>query len=430
MKQAPDYTAAKAGDTRAAGRLVEQLVKPDKARSLQERFPGAIIVGVHAEEATGRNKIPAALADHLAHLTGLDSDDGIVQTNRVFHTGAAASARLGRVPEFAGPVQAGRDYIVVDDVTTSGSSLAALRAHIEANGGRVVAASVLGTTSNPQTGYGGYLAIKPETRQILESRFDTAALEAMLDEHGIAASIGALTNSQGRYLASFGTLDAIRNSLTATGQAGHHAGAARLQGGTGRGEAAGQRGALLSAAARRTLGRPTTKEEENLRRFTGNDEEDIRKAVAEGDPLLPYRVLNYWQTIGFTEIANNDNPDITALFEDAVARIPQTPLPGITVHRRQGYETRAAMDKYLRRYAPGAVITVDRPVNAFTKNEDYVYGHSRRSHRARARGWHRATTPYNRQTFRPAADRIEDASLLQGLHLIRPIAPLLHHKLF
>lgn len=219
MKKHADYTAAKAGDEESAMRLVRALMKPARVADLAKQFPKAMFAAVHAEEATGRNKIPLAISLHAAQTSGLTFDDTIVQTNRVHHTGADAAARLGRTPNFQGRIEIGRDYIVVDDVTTSGSSLAGLRDYIETHGGKVVAAMTLATTSNPQTGYGGYLALKPETRSLL-SRFDKKQLESILQAHGVAESIEALTNSQGRYIATFTRLDTLRDRLTSAGQAG------------------------------------------------------------------------------------------------------------------------------------------------------------------------------------------------------------------
>jgi hypothetical protein len=122
-----------------------------------------------------------------------------------------------RLPTFDGPVEPGKNYIIVDDVVTSGSSLAGLRNHIEENGGRVVATSALGVSSSGSTGYGGDLAITAETVSVLENKFELGEMEAMLWDYGIAESIRALTNSQGRYLASFSSVKSIRNRIAEAG---------------------------------------------------------------------------------------------------------------------------------------------------------------------------------------------------------------------
>ena len=197
-----------------AGAVVDR----DKLQALAAKFPDAIVVPVIAEEMSGRNKLPLALARQLERC-GLSVETDIVQTVRAHHTGVDAPSRLLRVPQFDGPVIQGRKYIIADDVVTSGSTLAALRHHIESQGGKVVSAIAFGAAFSPQTGFGGHLAIKPETQKLLENKFDKKGLEGVLYEHGIAQSIGHLTNSQGRYIAGFGSVDAFRNRLTAAGNA-------------------------------------------------------------------------------------------------------------------------------------------------------------------------------------------------------------------
>src|SRR3546814_1661169 len=44
---------------------------------------------------------------------------------------------------FEGPVEAGRDYILVDDTLASGATMASMRAYVESHGGRVVAVTTL-----------------------------------------------------------------------------------------------------------------------------------------------------------------------------------------------------------------------------------------------------------------------------------------------
>ncbi len=220
MKKKPEYEAAKSGDAEAAIRTVQSILKLDRLKVLASAHPDAIVISVHAEEATGRNQLPLAYAALIAKETGLEVDDNIIQSNRAHHTGADASTRLLRAPKFEGAVQRDREYIIVDDVTTSGSTLAGLRRYIELNGGKVVAASSLATSSSAQTGYGGYLAIKSETLTKLEERFDIQALERVLYRHGIANTVKELTNSQGLYFSRFKSVESIRDRLAKAAQKG------------------------------------------------------------------------------------------------------------------------------------------------------------------------------------------------------------------
>lgn len=216
LRAHPRYKEAKSGDVEAAFQVVRSLAKPHRLAELRGRFPGAIVVSVHAEEMAGRNQIPLALAEAIAD-DDLEVDVEIVQRNRTFHTDASAATRFLERPEFDGEVRAGARYIIVDDVTTSGSTLAALRDYIEAGGGTVVAASTLATTSTASTGYGGQLAMLPETRAKLVEKFDANELSELLSSYGFP-SPDSLTNSQARYLTGFKDVDSIRNRLAAQGQ--------------------------------------------------------------------------------------------------------------------------------------------------------------------------------------------------------------------
>ena len=124
------YKEAKAGDTYSALNLVLRLMKDETIKAVKEKFKPTIdtlIVPIHAEEATGRNKIPLAIAEVLAHRIGCSVYKEIVQTNRVRRTGSNANHRLAFPPTFNGKVEAGKNYIIVDDTLTQGGTLASLR---------------------------------------------------------------------------------------------------------------------------------------------------------------------------------------------------------------------------------------------------------------------------------------------------------------
>ncbi|MEW5889969.1 MAG: strawberry notch C-terminal domain-containing protein [Pseudomonadota bacterium] len=144
MKAHADYQAAKGGDIAAAVRLVQDLVQPASVKAAQTAFGEDVVyVPVHAEEAAGRNKLPIALAAHYAANASGAIGAGIFQVNRVYHTGANAMERLLARAEFDGPVEPGRRYVLVDDVTTMGSTLADLAGYIRSRGGEVAGSVVL-----------------------------------------------------------------------------------------------------------------------------------------------------------------------------------------------------------------------------------------------------------------------------------------------
>lgn len=206
LKAHPDYTAAKAGDVQAAARLVQDLVKPEQleaARALGE----AIWAAPHAQEASGPNAIPNTLAVHYAGATGGSVDESIVQANRTFHTGAPAMQRLIAPPHFDGEVKPGGRYVLVDDVTTMGGTLAELANFIRSNGGEVVGVVTLANASRTPT-------MTPTAKQIaeIERRYGQA-----LREH-LHIAPDALTRAEATYVLGFRDADSLRNRAASARQ--------------------------------------------------------------------------------------------------------------------------------------------------------------------------------------------------------------------
>lgn len=135
LKAHQSYQLAKAGDAHAAIDLVSDLAQPLLQQLILLMDGGKlptnpIYVAPHAREAKGDNAIPQVLAVMLS-IAGGELDEEIVQTTKVYHTGADAMERLISRASFHGAVYRGRDYILVDDVTTLGGTLCDLTDHIE-----------------------------------------------------------------------------------------------------------------------------------------------------------------------------------------------------------------------------------------------------------------------------------------------------------
>ena len=187
LKRHPAYKLAKSGDPAAALELVSELAMP--LIEQMGRFGSEmILVAPHAVEASGENAIPQTLAAYLAQKCGTRDDTSIVQRNKVYHTGADAMQRLIAPSEFAGAVEAGGAYVLVDDVSTMGGTLADL-----AKSGKVIPA--------------------PKSLELLKRRFGNE----------IRATFGiepaALTWEEAHYLIGFRTVDEFRNRATAAKQA-------------------------------------------------------------------------------------------------------------------------------------------------------------------------------------------------------------------
>ena len=186
------YNAAKAGDRQAADQLIVPLLKHDKLQAIAQAHPGAIVVFPHAEESAGRNKIPAAYASALVKAgaeQGLELDSNIVQANKPGHTGAGTGQRTILRTRFSGEVQAGRDYILVDDVYTSGATMRDLKDYIESKGGNVVFITTMAK------GRMGTLRVVPTAAEKQALR-DQGITDQQLRQYGITNSIENLTANE------------------------------------------------------------------------------------------------------------------------------------------------------------------------------------------------------------------------------------------
>ena len=193
LKNDADYLAAKSGDIEAAIRLVKRLAKEDKIKAIVSTYPNAIVTYGHAQEATGTNKIPSAYAGLLKSY-GLEVNDGIVQMNKPRHTGADNEGKLFRRARFGGVIEEGRDYILVDDILSSGATLRDLKDYIESKGGNVVFITGMAST------YGGTKFAQSEA---VKNKLKTLNInDEELQKIGIADSVGCLTNAEAERLVS------------------------------------------------------------------------------------------------------------------------------------------------------------------------------------------------------------------------------------
>ncbi|MDR2055210.1 MAG: hypothetical protein LBQ10_05010 [Desulfovibrio sp.] len=218
MKNHPDYAAAKAGDGDAAYRLVRDVMGGETQqamiRALAEKYPDAVLVAVHAEERAGKNQIPRKLADYIGEATGLEVDPGIVQSRKVSRTGTGAWHRMAHRPKFDGRVQAGRGYIIVDDMVVQGGTVSELRQHIEAGGGEVADIVSMGAGRNSSQ-----IALTRKTRLDLERRHGVNNLRKFLKEHDLyGGEHQHLTESEARFLLRGEGLDAARDRIAAARQ--------------------------------------------------------------------------------------------------------------------------------------------------------------------------------------------------------------------
>ena len=215
VKQHPAYPAAKSGDGVAAMMLVQATLSTGKVVALQRLLDdrAATLVSAHAFEREGVNAIPEIFADELGRALGWPVDGGVIQTNFVGHTGADGFSRLARQAAFAGEIQSGKEYVMVDDFVGMGGTLANLKGYIESCGGRVLAAVAL--TGKPHS---ARLQPAPERLNELRNRHGAELEHWWQNRFGHA--FDALTESEARYLARTADADTVRNRLAAAEQAG------------------------------------------------------------------------------------------------------------------------------------------------------------------------------------------------------------------
>ena len=164
----PGYRAAKAGDANAALTLASDLLSPEGIVRLRVivNHRAALLLPVVADELTGFNAIPDAMAHILGNALGLAVVAGeIVQTNKVGHTRAPAFQRLVTPATFEGRVQAGASYVLVDDHVGLGGTLANLRGYVEARGGTVITMTTLTESRDARA-----ISLRPDTRDVLRER--------------------------------------------------------------------------------------------------------------------------------------------------------------------------------------------------------------------------------------------------------------------
>lgn len=214
VKNHPQYASAKAGDAIAADALIDDILAMGSLNAVRTSI-GATqpsLLAVHAVETAGMNAIPRAFARSLSKALGLPVASGIIQINRVLHTGAGGYHRLSFPPVFEGEVEPG-EYILVDDFIGQGGTLANLKGHVEVHGGRVTGAVVLCGKA-----YSAKLRLTRETLEVLRQKHGRELEEWWIATFGYGFE--RLTESEARYLARSPDAHTIRTRLAAARGAG------------------------------------------------------------------------------------------------------------------------------------------------------------------------------------------------------------------
>lgn len=205
----PEYARAKSGDADAALTLAILLVSDEAVVRIARLVSGreVTLVPVVADEATGFNAIPDALAQVLGRELDLAVASGeIVQTNKVGHTRAPSFQRLVTPAEFDGPVEAGRSYILIDDHVGLGGTLANLRGYIAARGGKVIGMTTLTESRDART-----ICLQEATRAMLWDKHGQALDHLWQSQFGYG--IDCLTDIEAQNLCRQPSVAAIEDFL-------------------------------------------------------------------------------------------------------------------------------------------------------------------------------------------------------------------------
>ncbi len=147
LKKHPLFEAAKTGDIVAADQIVREHLSAESVRAvglLAENHEGAVLVpviktsAIEGRNMVGANALPLAYAKLLGARLNLPVDLTVVQLPAEKRFGLSNEHRLGSSPVFNGAVQSGTPTIIVDDNVTLGATALSLRAHLEANGAKVI----------------------------------------------------------------------------------------------------------------------------------------------------------------------------------------------------------------------------------------------------------------------------------------------------
>lgn len=203
----------------AAWRLINRLLAaadPKQLAGVREflsQHPHAVLLPVRGLEEPNKhsNLIPQNYARLLSLAGGNAVNETVRKVNTTHNTGKSALERLRQVHQFDGEIVPGTEYLIVDDVSTTGATAYYLSRYIASKGGSVAGIMQLGLTPRgkaerfkpkPFVGDEHVLEMQPATRKALLSKGDNATLNAVVRALGIAYDWRTLTDALARALAA------------------------------------------------------------------------------------------------------------------------------------------------------------------------------------------------------------------------------------
>lgn len=204
VKHSEHYKPAKTSkDFIAANKLVDAFVSKNVIKQINEIIQGdrtSLVVFPHLDAICAtQNAIPTIMAYTLADQLGARVCTDIVQVDTVSRRHKNWIEKLASQPTFAGDVDQGRKYVIVDDNITQGGTVRALKQYIESCGGIVPVVSALFTSyqamaPNEKIGHPFPLMIGEETLKKLRKMDHGRKIETIFNDHG--RSFTALTERE------------------------------------------------------------------------------------------------------------------------------------------------------------------------------------------------------------------------------------------
>lgn len=208
-----DYSRAKRRrDAKAAFRVCDELAHEATLEKIYEVCHSQadappLVVAPALSPAETQNALAIGYGRWLAYEMHWDFSERIHQSRKVSRDYKNGWSRLLNEPEYYGAVEAGRRYVIADDVCTMGGTLASLRGFIECQGGHVICMTTLASGSGNDV----EVSLAPPTLLKLGGAFDGQIDDILRAEVGHGAS--CLTEPEGQFILRCPSVDRFREGI-------------------------------------------------------------------------------------------------------------------------------------------------------------------------------------------------------------------------
>jgi orotate phosphoribosyltransferase len=205
------YAKAKMGDLRFAKVLMNYVLKPEIINNIINQFPNATLVPVLKSGNT--NQIPYAYTLYLKSKNKNYNILKIKQTNKIQKTNKSALYRLVTPNIFTGEIKPNENYIIIDDVITTGSTVKNLENYIKENGGNVVLITTIASANNINIGKGTNYDFDSNLYKVIDNKLGIKNIENLFKKYGFLINIKKLTYNQLKLLTLYNNLSTLEKRI-------------------------------------------------------------------------------------------------------------------------------------------------------------------------------------------------------------------------